>query len=76
MKYWAEATTALGWLIGWVLVTTGIAELTTRWVYPLSAGLLVLGLVGYRLIAHILLDGLYTLITEGDDGESDAGRGA
>lgn len=57
----AEILTASALLAGWALLTHGIALLTTPKVWPLSAGLLLLSLCGYRLLWAIASHGLYML---------------
>ena len=57
----ARASTLL--LAGWAAVTTGVDELVGRpaIVWPLSAGLLALGLYGLRRLGITLWRGLQTL---------------
>jgi len=60
-KYIKEILLCLAWLIGWGLTTCTFADLYGDWIWKLSGGLFLLGLVGYRFIFKILLDGLYVL---------------
>lgn len=58
----AELLTGAAIVSGWGLVTWGIADLTSTWqAWPLSAGVFLLGIAGWRLVARIMLDGLYVL---------------
>lgn len=77
MRLIATIFTALAALGGWGLLTYGAASWSgIVWLYPISAGVLLLGLAGWRLVLQILLDGLFVLTTEDvDDGESDPERG-
>ena len=59
--HWPELLVALGFVSGWGLVTWGLAELLTPWVWPLSGGALCLSLVGWRLIRQVIGEGLYKL---------------
>lgn len=58
---WAETAAALLLLSGWALVTWGLALLLTPKVWPLSAGLLLLSLFGWRFLYVIAREGLYRL---------------
>lgn len=66
MRYRAEILTAVTWLAGWALVTLAVVELThaPRIVWPASAGLLCLGLGGFRLLGRVVGEGLYVLTRE------------
>lgn len=65
---WAEALTALAALCGWGLLTWGLAGWSgVVWIWPLSGGLLLLGLAGYRLVWQVLMDGLYLLRLEAQE---------
>jgi len=77
MKSLASIFTALAALCGWGLLTYGAASWSgVVWLYPISAGVLLLGLAGWRLELQILLDGLLVLTTEdAEDGEPDPERG-
>jgi hypothetical protein len=58
----AELLQALALLAGWLLVTFGLVELTTPKVWPLSIGLLLLSLCGWKWLASLFGHGLYTLV--------------
>lgn len=59
---WPEILTAAALLLGWGLLTWGIADLIRRSaVWPLSGGLLCITLFGWRLLLQIGRDGLYAL---------------
>ncbi len=60
-KHIKEILLCFAWLSGWGLVTWTLSDLFGNWVFKLSGGLLLLGLVGYRFIFKILIDGLYVL---------------
>ncbi len=60
-KYIREILLCILWLIGWGFVTWALSDLFGIWIAKLSIGLLLLGLVGYRFIFRIFLDGLYVL---------------
>lgn len=70
-RYAAEAALAVALLVGWGLVTLAVARLVHRGdiVWPLSLGLLLLSASGWRLLALVVLDGLYTLTRDKDHGE-------
>ena len=57
----AEILTTSAALAGWLLVTWGAAELTTCWLWPISMGILLLGLAGWKFVFGMLADGLYVL---------------
>jgi len=60
----AELLLSLAILIGWTLLTLGIAALAgdrARVVYLLSAGLFLLSLAGWRLLGELAWKGLYVL---------------
>lgn len=57
----AELLTSAALLAGWALLTWGVALLTSPKVWPLSAGLLLLSLCGWRFLGAIAWAGLYTL---------------
>ncbi|WP_018248952.1 hypothetical protein [Orenia marismortui] len=48
---------------GWIFITWSVVDLFGEWIWKLGCGLL-LGLVGYRFIFEIMLDGLYILSIE------------
>ena len=61
-KVRAELLTCLTALAGWTLLTWGIQEVIgSAWVWRVSLGLLLLGLVGFKFLWHILTRGLYLL---------------
>lgn len=61
LRFRAELLTAAAVLAGWGLVTWGAAALTSWQAWPLSGGLLLLSLAGWRLLFTIARDGLYAL---------------
>lgn len=61
LDHWRTILVCVALLAGWGLLTWGIAELTTKWAWPISGGLLLLGLVGFDFLKHIFTIGLYTL---------------
>ena len=62
-----ETLLASAILLGWGLLTWGLIALAHVWqLWPLSAGLLVLSLCGWRLLAVIAWQGLYTLSADED----------
>lgn len=56
-----EIATAAAFLLGWTAVTWGVARLTVPEVWPISAGVLLLSMGGWRLLATIAREGLYAL---------------
>ena len=62
MRDWALGLAAL---IGWCAVTYGLARLTSPWVWPLSLGLLLLSVVGFRVLAHLAWHGVTTFLPKG-----------
>lgn len=73
---WAEILTALAALCGWGLFTWGLAGWSgVVWIWPLSGGLLLLGLAGYRLVWQVLWDGLYLLRLESQQPDNEEGGG-
>jgi hypothetical protein len=52
---------ALG-LGGWCAITYALASLTTPLLWPLSLGLLLLGVIGVRKVGHILWHGVTTFL--------------
>ncbi|PRX19222.1 hypothetical protein BX659_1393 [Orenia metallireducens] len=67
-KYIKEIWLCLAWISGWIFVTWSLVDLFGNWIWKLSGGLLLLGLVGYRFIFKIVLDGLYVLSLEDKEG--------
>ena len=60
----AELSLSIALLAGWFLLTWGIVLLTTPKVWPLSAGVLLLSLCGWRLLWTVCSQGLYSLTRE------------
>lgn len=67
MRHTAEILTALAALCGLLLLTYAVAELTGALAWPVSGGLLLLSLCGWRLVAVVAWQGLYMLSR--DDGD-------
>lgn len=65
----AELATGLAALVGWALLTWTIGELVSWWAYPISTGLLLLSLVGWKLMAVVAWEGLYSLSRDDDEKE-------
>lgn len=65
-RFMAEILTAVVAVAGWLLVTWGLAELLTVWVWPISLGALLLGLTGWRFVWRLLVDGFYVLTKRED----------
>ena len=64
----AELLVSLAMLAGWALVTLAIGRLVRPdVVWPLSAGLAVLALCGWKFLLQIARDGLY-ILTRGPNG--------
>lgn len=62
---WAELAAGVALVAGWLLVTWALASMLRTWqVWPLSAGLALLSLFGWRVLRVIALDGLYALTRE------------
>ena len=57
----AKVALVLGILGGWALVTWGVADLTVPEVWPVSGGLFVLSLVGWKFLGTLFGRGLYVL---------------
>ena len=59
----AELALAAAFVLGWLLITFAVARLVRRAdvVWPLSLGLLLVSAGGWRMLALIAADGLYTL---------------
>lgn len=62
-----EALTGLAALAGWALLTWAVAALVSAWAWPISGGLLLLSLTGWRLIAVVVWEGLYALTRDDDE---------
>lgn len=56
-----ETAAVLVLVVGWSLLTWGIASLTVWQAWPISAGLFLLGCFGFRLLWRVFGDGLYAL---------------
>ena len=62
---WPELGAATALVAGWTLLSWAIASLTRTWqVWPISAGLFLLSLFGWRYLFVMARDGLYTLTRE------------
>jgi hypothetical protein len=57
----AEVLTAAALLLGWCLVTSAVAALTSPLAWRFSLGLLALSLAGWRLFLRLVLEGFYVL---------------
>ena len=58
----AELLVSLGMLAGWALVTLALGRITRPdVVWPLSAGLAVLALCGWKFLLQVVREGLYIL---------------
>ena len=53
----------------WALITWPLVTLVSIWARPISAGVLLLALVGFRLIGVTLWEGLYALSRDDEDEE-------
>lgn len=65
---WSETLTATAFIGGWLLITAGIAALTSRVAWLFSLGVLLISLGGWRLLWRMATDGLYALTREERDG--------
>lgn len=63
-KLWRELLLAIALLTGWLLITAGVAQLTSAIAWLFSIGLLLLLLCGWRLVWRLFSDGLYDLSRE------------
>lgn len=63
-RYRAEILVSLAVTAAWSFLTWGIASLLVWEVWPLSAGLFLLSLAGWRFVWTIARDGLYALTRE------------
>lgn len=63
----AEILLSLAVVAGWLLLTWGVALLTTWKVWPISTGLLLLSCGGWRLLWTVASYGLYGLTREKTD---------
>jgi hypothetical protein len=57
-----DAVLALVGLAGWCLITAALAAWISALVWPISFGVLFVGLVGFRAVAHILWHGVTTFL--------------
>ncbi len=57
----AELLTGATLVVGWLLVTAGVAALTSPRAWLFSLGLLCISLGGWRMLWQIASAGLYTL---------------
>jgi hypothetical protein len=57
----AEILTALTFVVGWLLITAGVAHLTSPVAWYFSLGLLALSLGGWKLLGQFVWNGLYAL---------------
>lgn len=57
----AELLQSAALLAGWLLITKGVADLTTPKVWSVSIGLLLLSLCGWSWLRTFFTRGLYTL---------------
>lgn len=57
----AELLTAAALLAGWLLITAGIASLTSPRAWTFSIGALCISLGGWRMLWQIATSGLYAL---------------
>lgn len=60
----ADMLLSLAILVGWTLLTLGIASVAggrARTVYLISAGVFLLSLAGWKLLYRLAADGLYVL---------------
>jgi len=64
-----EILTAAAALLRRALITWPLAALVSMWASPISAGVLLLALVGFRLIGVTLWEGLYALSRDDEDEE-------
>lgn len=60
----AELAATAALLGGWASLTAGVAALTTPHVWPISIGLLLLSLCGWKFLATLVTHGLYVLTRE------------
>lgn len=55
-----------GVVIGWLCITAAIAVLSPRVVWPLSIGILLITLTGWRGFVGLALEGVFPLIGDRD----------
>lgn len=58
---WQVIALAASYLVGWVLLTWGVARLLVPEVWPISGGLFFLSLGGLGLLKDVATEGLYVL---------------
>lgn len=63
-KIWRELLLGVALLTGWLLITAGVAQLTSPVAWRFSIGILLLLLCGWRLVWRLFSDGLYDLSQE------------
>ena len=61
LRLWPELLQAIGILVGWACLTWGVASLLVWQVWPISLGLLVLSVVGWKHMVTLFGEGLYVL---------------
>ncbi len=61
LRMWPEALQALGILAGWASITWGVASLLVWQVWPISGGVFVLSVVGWKHMTTLFGEGLYVL---------------
>lgn len=60
-KYIPEIAVSASAIAGWALCTWTLASLVSAWAWPLSGGLFLLSLCGWRFLAVVAWVGLYSL---------------
>lgn len=63
-RFRAEFLTAAAIVLGWALLTWGVADRTGPIAWRFSAAVLLLSLVGWRFLGTIVWEGLYKLTRE------------
>ena len=64
-RFAGELLVAVAILGGWALLTWGIARLVVPEVWPISGGLLLLSLAGWKFCWTLVREGLYVLTRKG-----------
>src|SRR5690348_2831772 len=64
-QYRAEILQAAAIFGGWAFLTEGIAALTTRHVWPISFGVLLLSLAGWQFLGTLFWRGFYVISKRG-----------
>ena len=67
MRFVREVLVSIALLGGWLLITWGVASLTRWQAWPISLGLLLFSLAGWRFLRNLFRDGLYVLTKESTD---------